>query len=51
MNADLERRARQDLEAGFLAAGFIHTIDEHSPDHKAWSLDLAATSEDDADLS
>lgn len=41
----LERRARQDLEAGFGSAGFLHEPSNPAPDHRAWKLVLASTSD------
>lgn len=41
----LERRARQDLEAGFGSAGFVYEAIEGSADHRAWDLKLIATSD------
>lgn len=42
---DLERRTRQDLEAGFGATGFVYNALDGGPDHRAWDLELAATSD------
>lgn len=45
LETTLERRARQDLEAGFGSAGFVYEAIEEGPDHRAWDLELAATSD------